>query len=91
MKSLLKRYWFEFEIGRVFNFPVGIGIGCGVTAFDKEDTIKIMSDKIVISIKMPPFKKVLENVDISKLNQGNVIPNMKESIDRGIWYPLGYE
>lgn len=91
MKTIYIRFWFEFDIDSVFNFPAGIGIGCGVTAFDYDDAIKIMEDKIFFKIKRPVIKKVIEDVDIRTLDQGHVIPNMHPPNNRGIWFPLGYE
>ncbi|HEY1199870.1 MAG TPA: hypothetical protein VGE79_02765 [Niastella sp.] len=89
--TLYRRFWFEFEIDTAFNFPPGIGFGCGVTAFDYEDAIKILGDKVFSTINRPPFKRVIEDVDIRSLDQGHVIPNMKAPIYRGVWFPLGYD
>lgn len=87
----MDRYWFEFDIDSASNFPPGIGMGCGVTAYNYEDALKILDEKVFYQIKRPPFRKVVNNVDISKLDQGHVIPNMKPPIYRGIWFPLGYD
>jgi hypothetical protein len=91
MKQSYKRFWFEFEIPSAFGYPPGIGIGCGITAFDYTDAISIMDQKVFTGMKRPPFKRVIENVDIGTLDQGHVIPNMKPPVDRGIWFPIGYE
>lgn len=91
MKQSFKRFWFEFEILSSFGYPPGIGIGCGITAFDYTDAINIMDQKIFTGMKRPPFKKVIENVDIRTLDQGHVIPNMNPPVDRDIWFPIGYE
>ena len=93
MNIKLKRFWFEFEFENksVYHMPPGIGIGCGVTAFDSEDAITLMDEKVFITMKRPPLKKVIEDVDIRELDQHHVIPNMGTPVDRGIWFPLGYE
>lgn len=91
MKNYYRRYWFEFEIEIAFNFPTGIAIGCGVTALSYDDAIEIIDNKVFNKIKRPPIKQVIEDVDIRKLDQGHVIPNMKPPIYRGIWFPLGYD
>jgi len=91
MKSIYRRFWFEFEIDSTFNFPPGIGFGCGITAFNYDDATKILDEKIFATIKRPPFKRVVEDVDIRTLDQGHVIPNMKPPIYRGVWFPLGYD
>ena len=87
----LKRFWFEFDIETAFGYPPGIGYGCGVTAFDINDAKKIMDEKIFSEMDRPPFKKAVENIDISTLDQGHVLPNMKPPISRGIWFPVGYD
>lgn len=91
MKTIYKRFWFEFDIDNAFNFPGGIGIGCGITALDYDDAIKIMDNKIFSKIQRPVIKKVIEDIDIRTLDQGHVIPNMHPPSNRGVWYPLGYE
>jgi len=90
MKDMYRRFWFEFEIDSASNFPPGIGFGCGITAFSYDDAIKILDEKIFATIRRPPFKRVIEDVDIRTLDQGHVIPNMKPPIYRGVWFPLGY-
>lgn len=85
------RFWFQFDIPGAFGYPLGIGRGCGVTAASYEDAVSILDEKIFHTIKRPPFKKVVENVDIRTLDQGHVIPNMKLPIYRGVWFPLGYD
>jgi len=85
------RFWFEFDIDNVFKFPAGIGIGCGVTATDYKDAVKLMEEKFFLTIHMPVIKKVIENVDVRKLDQGHVIPNMVSPVGRGIWFPFGYQ
>ena len=87
----MKRYWFEFNIKSAFEFPPGVGHGCGVTAYDYNDAIRILDEKVFHIIKRPPFKNVIENVDISTLDQGHVISNMKAPIYYGVRFPLGYD
>jgi len=87
----MRRFWFEFEIDAACNSPAGIGRGCGVTAIDYNDAIKIMNAKVFTEIKMPIIKRVIPDVDIRLLDQGHVIPNMKPPLARGVWYPLGYD
>ena len=87
----LKRFWFEFERNNAFDLPAGLGIGCGITALNYEDALEIIDEKIFRNNKRPPVKNAVENIDISDLDQGHVIPNMKAPISRGIWFPLGYD
>lgn len=91
MNTGLTRFWFEFDSKTAFDLPPGIGIGCGVTAFDYTDALKIIDKKIFTTGKRPPVKRMIENVDIRELDQGHVIPNMSPPVYRGIWFPLGYD
>ena len=64
------------------------GLGYGITARSEEDAegllrLAMSSDCAIISIK--PLE------DASSLDQGHVIPNMRNMLRRGIWYPLGYQ
>ena len=91
MTRKLIRYWFEFDIASAFGYPLGIGYGCGVTAYGFEDAVNIIDEKIFKSVKRPNFKLIKENIDVSTLDQGHVIPNMKHPLARGVWFPLGYD
>ncbi len=91
MKNPLIRFWFEFDVPTAFDYPPGIGYGCGVTAYDHKDALGIMDSKIFSKIKGPSIKHKIENIDISTLDQVHVIPNMKSPSTRGIWFPLGYD
>lgn len=84
MNNKLKRYWFEFEIENAIDLPFGVGIGCGVTAIDVNDALNILRTKIFQNIMMPKVKRYFENIDINKLDQNHVIPNMKAPIERGL-------
>ncbi len=88
---MYQRFWFEFEMDNAFEFPPGIGIGCGVTAIDYDDALQIIDKKIFSDISRPSIKRIIKDVDIRELDQGHVIPNMKVPITRGIWFPSGYE
>ena len=88
---MTRRFWFEFEIDGVSKLPPGLIMGCGITAFSLNDAIAIMDEKIFFEVKRPPFKKIVEDVDIRNLDQNHVIPNMKPPIYRGVWFPLGYD
>ena len=84
-------FWFEFEIGDPMNLPPGIAIGCGVTAHDYNDAIRMLDQKVFKDKSRPQFKRVVENVELEKLDQRHVIPNMKSIVMYGIWFPLGYD
>ena len=72
----MKRYWFQFDLKNYLDPPMAIGLGCGVTAFSKEEAISILQEKVFIDREIPPIVKCIENVDISTLYGNHVLPNM---------------
>ena len=46
MKTIVTRYWFEFDSNQSNNLPLGLSIGCGITAFDYEDAFSILKQKV---------------------------------------------
>jgi hypothetical protein len=88
-KVVLRRYWFEFELRIDDPHPLGVLSGCGVTAFDFEDALSLLRDR-VFHESVPHIVNVIEDVDVSTLDPGHVLPNMGVPSLRGVWYPLGY-
>ncbi|MEE4209717.1 MAG: hypothetical protein V2I43_10660 [Parvularcula sp.] len=84
------RYWFAFDFEIDDGSPFGLVMGCGVTAYDYKDAISILEEKVFHG-PVPKTKSVVENIDISTLDPGHVLPNMGLTIRRGVWFPLGYE
>ena len=77
MDNLLKKYWFESEST----------LGIGVTAYDINDAKElILAEEYVMSLK-PNLDSYIENIDIQKLDENHVIPNMGVVANRGIWFP----
>jgi len=89
MNVKLKRYWFEFDFNGHDIIP-GVIIGCGVTGFDYDDAIGIIQKNVFKDKPIPKIKKVIEDVDVSTLDQGHVVPNMLTPNWRGIWFPIGH-
>ena len=89
---IMIRYWFEFDFNDYQdNIPFGVGYGCGITAYNYNQAISFLRNKIFENKNLPKISKLIENIDISKLDEGKVIPNMLCPISIGIWFPLGYE
>lgn len=84
------RFWFQFNFKLDDGSPPGLLLGCGVTAYDYEDALDILATK-VFKGSVPTPKSVDENIDISTLDAGHVLPNMRPPIERGVWFPLGYD
>jgi hypothetical protein len=87
MKSL-KRYWFRFE---TFGKPTSLNLGCGVTAYDYEDAVNLLHDRVFARKDLPGIIECSENVDVSTLDQKHVLPNIGLVTVRGVWFPQGYE
>ena len=88
--NLLKRYWVVFAFSSKdseFESYIGLGYGCGVTAYDWDDAVKLMKEKLFFNDPIPEIKEVTENVDVSTLDANHVLPNIGIPIDRGVWFP----
>jgi hypothetical protein len=83
----LRRFWFRFRSLPKFS---AVGLGCGVTARDYDDAIDILGSTVFRGQAMPPIATVIEDVDISTLDQGHVVLNMEVPVFRGVWFPQGY-
>jgi hypothetical protein len=85
------RYWFEFEFNHFTELPIDLALGCGITAFNYDDAIDMLTNQVFKGRLVAPIKKVIENVDVSTLDAGHVLPNMPvPTTVRGIWYPSWY-
>ena len=87
MKSL-RRYWFSLEESTV---PDPLNLGCGITAFDCDDAIVLLQERVIRSNKGRRIVDFIEDVDVSTLDQSHVAPNMGSVLIRGVWFPRGYE
>lgn len=90
LRTLLTRYWFEFD-AHPSTLPFGTFRGCGITAFDYADAISILHTKVFKGKDIPELKVKKEHIDIRTLDQGHVVPNMKDPTLRGVWFPMGYD
>jgi len=85
--SLLQRFWFSFS-------PEGPGashrLGCGVTAYSREDARGILQGTVFQGREMPAIAEVIEDVDILALDPKHVRPNMETPTWRGVWFPKGF-
>ena len=80
----LRRYWIRFAAASGCGTPRP---GCGVTAYNYEDAIIVLRETVFSGKPVPEIEEVIEDVDISTLDQKHVIPNMGAPIWRGVWYP----
>jgi hypothetical protein len=85
--TLLHRFWFKFSPIKPYD-PSALGYG--VTAYTYDDAISILKDTVFQNRDLPEVQSVIEDVDISTLDQKHVIPNMEPPVWRGVWFPKGY-
>ncbi len=85
--AALIRYWIEFEKDDKHR-PLGTSLEVGVAALGREDALGLVRD--ASSRELPAIQKLIENVDVSTLDQGHVPPNMEPPVERGIWFPRGF-
>lgn len=83
----LRRFWFQFAARP--GFPSSLRLGCGVTAFDLHDARRLLEERVFRG-EAPPIASVTEDVDVSSLDPGHVLPNMLPPNHRGVWFPKGY-
>jgi hypothetical protein len=73
---MLRRFWFRTEVG----------LGYGVTAFSRSD-----AEQLLRAHGYPdgsrPIIEVVEDVDVSALDQSHVLLNSGPVVVRGVWYP----
>jgi hypothetical protein len=87
----LRRYWFTFEWKDQDERPLGALLGIGVTASDRADAESLLRERVFRKSELPLISSTIEDVDISRLDQDHVIPNMGNVLVRGVWFPQGYE
>jgi hypothetical protein len=84
----LTRFWIRFRSNSPGYNPSRLG--CGVTAYSHDDALAILSNTIFKGKDLPPVDEVIENVDVSCLDQNHVIPNIEPPVWRGVWFPRGF-
>ncbi len=82
---ILQRCWITFERSKQEQFP--FSLGCGVTAFSLEDALQMIHEAAAAPVKELIVREVIENIDISTLDELHIIPNIGTPVLRGIWFP----
>jgi hypothetical protein len=85
----LRRYWIQF--GNPRSVRDGLGYGCGVTAYNFDDAVALVEERVFKGPLPYPIVSTLEDVDVSTLDTGHVLPNMLPPNSRGVWFPMGYD
>ncbi len=89
MSMQLTRYWIEFDRANP-HLPPGTSLGVGVTGLGREDALALVRDRVFGGPETPRIEVMIEDVDVSTLDAGHVLPNMEPPVWRGIWFPRGY-
>ncbi|KIX22026.1 hypothetical protein SY27_04955 [Flavobacterium sp. 316] len=84
----LIRFWFNFEKSNPI--PLGLHLGCGVTAYNYDDALLILRSKIFKNDYRMTIKDYIQDVDLRTLDSHHILPNILPPNNRGIWYPIGY-
>ena len=90
MASGLIRFWFEFDFPKPrlsHDYYIPADGCCGITAFDYDDALKIMRRFMLRDEETPIFRRVIENVDVSTIENENAHRNLGVPVWRGVWYP----
>ena len=82
---MLHRYWFTFVTTET---PSVLHLGCGVTAKDIVDAKSLLESVVFPLLGRRELLNVIEDVDISTLEEDHVRPNMASPMTRGVWFPL---
>ena len=85
----LIRFWLRFEIDLSdwSSATTHLRAGCGVTAFNLDDALRLIEAEVLDGAPIPPIKSVTKDVDVSTLDQKHVLPNMGLPLNRGVWFP----
>jgi hypothetical protein len=77
------RYWLKFAR---LTRPHPLNLGCGVTAWTLDDALHLVRSAFPnLSVGAPIT--VMENIDVSTLDPGHVLPTLGDVTLRGVWWP----
>jgi hypothetical protein len=83
----LRKFWFRFE---TIPKPTAINLGCGVTAYTRDDAVGLLRDYVFGANGPPPIIECIEDVEMDQIEQEHARPNAGDTEIRGIWFPQGY-
>ncbi len=82
----MRKFWFTFEGG--FDLQgYGVILGCGVTAEDRQQALDAVAAVVFHGDPIPRVLSVIEDVELSALDQKHVIPNIGYPERAGVWFP----
>ena len=83
--TMLHRYWLKFVRS---DKPSVLNVGCGITAYDIDDAKRIFENDVVPIYGDREIYEIVEDIDVSALDETHVRPNMGATSNRGVWFPL---
>jgi hypothetical protein len=86
--SDLRPFWFRFE---PMPTPTPINLGCGVTAFSREDALALLQERVFGANGVPRLVEVIDDITRAALDSKHVVPNLGKLEERGVWFPQGYD
>jgi hypothetical protein len=84
----LRRFWFKFER---LPTPTAINLGCGVTAYDRDDALNLLQERVFRTNPLPAVVEIIDDVATARLDPKHVLPNLGNPAERGVWFPQGYD
>ncbi|HKT12770.1 MAG TPA: hypothetical protein VJW77_13185 [Terriglobia bacterium] len=84
---MLRKYWFEFDLSQSPAPTAGPEPCCGVTAYDYEDALALLKENVFREGDLPPIRNVVEDIDISALDEKRVRSKIGIPVFRGVWFP----
>jgi hypothetical protein len=84
----LRQFWFRFE---PLPTPTAINLGCGVSAYSRDDALALLRDRVFGGSGGPPLVEVIDDVTRGELDPKHVLPNLGRLDLRGVWFPQGYD
>ena len=81
----MRPYWLTIEDPPRFS---AVMLGVGITAYSEDDAKKVFAAAFGDELRVANVR-VIHTAD--EIEQGHVRPNMGNFLNRGIWYPRGYE
>jgi len=79
----MTRYWLTFPR---LDTPHPINLGCGVTARDYDEALLLVREAFPDLALGAPVAAI-DNIDVSTLDAGHVLPNIGNVLARGVWWP----
>lgn len=81
--AALRRFWIRLADDEL---PVGFRLGCGVTAYNRDDAFALLLKFWSAKHSGPVITDVSEDVDLTTLDEKHVLPNIGDVTRRGVWF-----